>query len=78
MRYVARSAIIVHMATNELPIGSTEAASILNVSRSTVNRWAEIGKLIPVFKGEGPTGARYFKRRDIERLKQQLSKTEAA
>lgn len=66
------------MATKTPPIGSAEAAAELGVSRSTVNRWADLGKLVPVFKGEGTRGARFFNRSDIDRLKRELESKRAA
>lgn len=60
------------MATNNTNIGSTEAAAVLGVTRSTVNRWAQIGLLKPIAKLNGVTGARIFKRADIERVKRNL------
>ena len=66
------------MATKTPPIGSTEAAAVLGVSRSTVNRWADLGKLVPVFKCEGKRGARFFNRSEIERFKRELEQNRNA
>lgn len=47
---------------------SEEAALILNVDRSTVNRKAAKGKIPFVRKLDGPRGAYIFRRADIEAL----------
>lgn len=66
------------MATKTRLIGSTETAEILGYSRATINKWAAEGKLVPVIKGDGKTGPRFFKRSDVERMKKDLSRKRAA
>lgn len=56
------------MATKTNLIGASEAAKQLGVSRSTVNRWAQTGKLKPALKGDGRTGTNFFRVLDVERL----------
>ncbi len=49
-------------------VTTSEAASILLSSTSTVNRWAEKGTLPQVAKGNGIRGPRMFRREDVEAL----------
>jgi predicted site-specific integrase-resolvase len=49
-------------------IGSIEAASILNVDRATFNRWVARGDVPVEVKFPGATGARMFRRIDVERV----------
>jgi len=49
-------------------IGSVEAAAILGVDPATVVRWAHSGRLDPVTKAPGRTGAILFSRAQIRRL----------
>lgn len=60
--------------TNDL-ISSIEAAELLGVGRSTLTRWVQSGRLTEAMKLPGDTGARLFRRSDVEAL---LSPTEAA
>ena len=51
------------------PLSTAEVASILRVSIGTVNRWAKDGTL-PVWKQmPGDTGARLYRREDVERIR---------
>lgn len=56
------------MATTDL-IGASEAAKLLGVSRSTVNRWARAGKLEPHVKADGRTGTNLFRLTDVKRIR---------
>jgi predicted site-specific integrase-resolvase len=49
-------------------IGTAEACTILGCDKSTVSRMVTAGKLVPVVKNPGPTGAMMFHRADIEEL----------
>ena len=50
-------------------IGSAEACELLgDIDRSTLSRWVALGKIKPVKRLPGATGAMLFKRRDVERL----------
>lgn len=49
-------------------IGSAESARIAGVNVATVNRWAASGVLPVAARLPGRTGARLFRRRDVERL----------
>lgn len=49
-------------------IGSQEAATILGVDRATFNRWAARGDLPVEYEGHGVSGARLFKRSNVEQL----------
>lgn len=47
-------------------IGSSEAASIIGVSRATLTRWVQSGEIEPAKKLPGLTGAALFERADID------------
>jgi len=49
-------------------ITTAEAASILGRPIATVNRWALSGRLVPVTQLPGRTGARLYRRADVEAL----------
>lgn len=46
-------------------IGAAEAQRMLGVSRSTVTRMAQDGRLTPIYTGPGQTGAYVFRRDDV-------------
>ena len=50
-------------------ITTAEAALLLGVTVSTVNRMAARGELTPVVKGAGLRGARHYDRADVEKLR---------
>lgn len=50
-------------------ITSAEACEILRVNRSTLSRWVDSGKAKPVWQMPTHTGARLFRRSDIEQLR---------
>lgn len=41
-----------------------EKAAELGVSRATLTRWVQAGKITPAYKAEGPTGVMLFKAGD--------------
>lgn len=49
-------------------ITTKEACDILRVDRATIGRWMDSGKLTPVHKLPGLTGAFLFRRSDVERI----------
>ena len=49
-------------------IGTAEASRIAGRTVATINRWAASGLLPVAVQLPGRTGARLFKRRDVERL----------
>ena len=53
-------------------ITTAEAADLLGVAVSTVNRMAARGELVPVVKGAGIRGARHYDRADVEKLAPQV------
>lgn len=57
-----------HLMTSADLIGTSEAATILNVSNRTVKRMAKDERLPYVLKMTGDTGAYLFKRSDVEKL----------
>jgi predicted site-specific integrase-resolvase len=55
--------------TNGEPlIGSVEAAALLGVDPATVVRWVHGGRITPITKAPGQTGAWLFSRTEIIRL----------
>lgn len=48
------------MTTNGL-ITAKEKAAELGVSRATLTRWVQAGKITPAYKADGPTGVMLFK-----------------
>lgn len=55
---------------------SVEAVAILQCDRSSISRWVASGRLTPVRKLPGQTGAFLFDKSDIEALRDEL-KSEA-
>ena len=49
-------------------IGTTEAAERLGVDRSTFFRWMQLGRITPVLKLPGQTGAMLFNPDDVDAL----------
>lgn len=41
-----------------------EKAAELGVSRATLTRWVQAGKITPAYKADGPTGVMLFKAGD--------------
>jgi predicted site-specific integrase-resolvase len=50
-------------------VGAAVAAELLSVDRSTLNRWVAAGRLTPHHALPGRTGARLYRRGDVERLR---------
>jgi predicted site-specific integrase-resolvase len=53
---------------DEALIGSTESCRILNVDKTTLARWAAMGRIVPAHKLPGRNGAYLFRRGDIKDL----------
>lgn len=53
--------------SNDL-ISTAEAAELLGASVATVTRLAKAGDLTTAVKAPGARGARFFRRREVERL----------
>lgn len=51
-------------------IGGTQAATVLGISRQTLLRWIQIGKLTPTQKLPGPNGAYLFNPITVNELAQ--------
>lgn len=49
-------------------VTTTQAAQILGKPIGTVNRWALTGRLVPAAQLPGRTGARLYRRADVEAL----------
>lgn len=54
--------------TDEL-IGAREASELLGIDRSTLTRWVSSGRIVPVTKMPGASGAYLFHRSDVEALR---------
>ena len=48
-------------------IGSADACDILGIDRSTLIRWVQLGKITPVQRLPGQTGAFLFARGDVDK-----------
>ena len=57
-------------------VGSGEACEIIGVPRSTFMRWVAEGRITPVHVMPGVSGAKLFRRADVEQLARE--KAEAA
>lgn len=55
------------MQASEL-ISTAETARLLGKSVATINRWVVLGKIKPAHEMPGETGARLFRRSDVERI----------
>ena len=64
------------MANRKL-ISTAEAATELNVHRSTLTRMVDAGKLKPAVRGEGIRGSMFFYRSEINRAKKRQEKAAA-
>ncbi len=64
------------MANRKL-ISTAEAATELNVHRSTLTRMVDAGKLKPAVRGEGIRGSMFFYRSEINRAKKRQEKAVA-
>ena len=51
-------------------IGTAEAASRMDVDRSTFLRWVQLGRIKPVYRLPGKTGAMLFDPADVDALEQ--------
>jgi predicted site-specific integrase-resolvase len=58
----------VSKTSDEPLIGSAEAADLLGVDPATVVRWVHMGRVTPITKAPGQTGAWLFSRAEITRL----------
>lgn len=48
---------------------SIEAAELLGIDRATFNRWVAAGRIKPAVEFPGATGARLYRRAEVERVK---------
>jgi predicted site-specific integrase-resolvase len=55
-------------ASDEPLIGAKDAADLLGVDPATVVRWVHAGRVTPITKAPGKTGAWLFSRAEIARL----------
>ena len=53
--------------TDEL-LPTKAVAALLGRSVATINRWAQEGRLVPALEMPGDTGARLYRRSDVEAL----------
>lgn len=56
--------------TEQMPdlLLTADIAQLANVNVATVNRWVRQGRLPVAMQGPGPTGARMFRRADVDAL----------
>jgi excisionase family DNA binding protein len=50
-------------------LSTAEVAQLLGCRVNTVNRWVRIGRLTPAVSLAGRTGARLFRRTDVEAMR---------
>jgi excisionase family DNA binding protein len=50
-------------------LSTAEVAQLLGCRVNTVNRWVRIGRLTPAVSLAGRTGARLFRRADVDQLR---------
>ena len=65
------------MADDEL-VGSDEASRITGIPRSTFARWVTQGRITPAHVMPGISGAKLFRRADVDRLAAEVNAAEAA
>lgn len=53
-------------------LSTAEVAELTGLHVATIGRWADSGKLAPVFKGKGLRGAYLFNREDVDALLEEL------
>lgn len=58
-------------------VGSVEASRIIGIPYTTFMRWVADGRITPVHVNPGPTGAKIFRRADVNQLASDV-KAEAA
>lgn len=54
-------------------LSSREACLRLSIDRSTLTRWVQIGRITPIHKLPGRTGAFLFEPAEIDRVRNELS-----
>lgn len=60
------------MQTRNGFLNTLEAASELHISRSTLTRWVQAGKVKPVVRGDGRNGAMFFRASEIKRVRESI------
>lgn len=63
--------------TDVTQIGSRDAANLVGVTQTTINRWVQSGRLVPVAEFPGYRGARLFARADVEALAETATSDDA-
>lgn len=56
---------------DENVLTTAEAAKLLGVTVTTLNRWVNSGRIRALFEGPGTHGARFYDRADIETAAQE-------
>ncbi len=65
------------MTTNTKLLGTTEVCAELNISRATLTRWVQAGKIKPAVEGAGIRGPRFFYRSEVARVKRSFERRAA-
>ena len=66
------------MTTSTDLVSTADAAQILRVRTSTVNKWASDGTLPVAVSGNGRTGARFYDRATVEALAEKRRQADLA
>lgn len=69
--------MIADMTTPTKLIGSAEACDLLHVSRPTLTRMVQSGKIKVAVEGTGVRGPRFFYRSEVERVAAKLAESAA-
>ena len=70
--------MITTMTTNSKLANSAETCEVLRISRPTLTRWVQSGRIKVAVEGAGIRGPRFFYRSEVARIKRQLSNKAAA
>ena len=54
-------------------LATRQVADTLGIDTSTISRWVKEGRIVPVMRLPGKTGAMLFANKDVERLRTDLA-----
>lgn len=59
-------------------LSTKQAAEIIGCERSSLTRWVQLGRIEEAHKIPGDTGARLFRRSDVEALRDEIAEKASA